>query len=184
RDYKKKTDPVYGNSWRYFKLWPVFEYEYDDRGNLSFNLLSLLPFRDPEGYEKLYQPFWTIIEYSRLESGEKRLGLLLRIYYQRWGDDFMYIKIPFIFSYGSSDEILVELSFLFSMFAYCNDSEGKYLRLFWIPLKIGEGTASKIAKRETVNELSNKVYWEELTRLRHANLRVKNEFILYSMNIF
>jgi hypothetical protein len=154
RDYKTKPSPEYGSSWRYFKIWPLFQYEYDDRGNLSFNLLSLFPFRDPDGYEKLYQPFWTLFEYRRLESGEKRLGLLLRFYFQRWNDDLLSVKMPVLFSYGSSKNSNIDFSFmdyftlfcynsdkggeyigiLFSMFSYSNDRDGNYIRLFWIPI--------------------------------------------------
>ncbi len=154
REYKTRPSPEYGTSWRYFKIWPLFQYEYDDRGNLSFNLLSLFPFRDPDGYEKLYQPFWTLFEYRRLESGEKRFGLFLRIYFQRWSEDLMNVKIPVLFSYGSSRNSSIDLSFLdyctllcynndkngehisilFSMFSYSDDRDGNYIRLFWIPI--------------------------------------------------
>lgn len=166
RDYKDKPSPVYGTSWRYFKIWPLFQYEYDDRGNLSFNLLSLLPFRDPEGYEKLYQPFWTLFEYRRLESGEKRFGLLLRLYYQRWGKDFLNIKIPLLFSFGSFEKAGAKLSFfdfftlfcynsnqggkyigmLFSMFAYGSEGDDSFIRLFWIPIKLTSSSDSHIAE--------------------------------------
>ncbi len=139
RDYKKEPSPTYGRSWRYYKIWPLFQYEYDDRGNYSFNLLSLLFWRDPDGYEKMYQPFWTLFEYRTFQSGEKRLGLLLRTYYQRWGEDFLYIKIPLLFSYARSNGRLVELSFLLRMFSYSDDSRGEYLRLLWIPIRLGDG---------------------------------------------
>ena len=178
RDYKKKPSPVYGFSWRYFKIWPFFQYEYDDRGNLSFNSLSLFPFRDPEGYEKLYQPFWTIFEYKRFQSGEKRLGLILRLYYQRWGNDFINIKIPILFSYGSfqsssnklslwdyctifcynNDERGKYISLFFSMFCYNNDIDGNYIRLFWIPIYLKKGNSKgitisthKTSERNTTN---------------------------------
>ncbi len=174
RDYKGKPSPEYGNSWRYFKIWPLFQYEYDDRGNLSFNLLSLLPFRDPEGYEKLYQPFWTLFEYRRLGSGEKRFGLLLRLYYQRWGEDFLNIKIPLLLSFGSFGNNTVKLSFLdfftlfcynadqsgkyigilFSMFAYGREGDGSYIRLFWIPIQISANSETQItgANNKTITE--------------------------------
>ena len=139
RDYLSRPDPSYGWSWRYFKIWPLFQYEYDDRGNVSFNLLSLLPWRDPEGYERLYQPFWTLFEYKRTAEGERRLGILLRLYYQRWGHDYLDIKVPFLFSYSSRSEQLTELSFLMSMFSYYVSPDGAYIRLFWIPLRLGEG---------------------------------------------
>ncbi len=158
REYNKEPNPVYGTSWRYFKIWPLFQYEYDDRGNVSFNMLSLLPFRDREGYEKLYQPFWTLFEYRRLQSGEKRLGLLLRLYYQQWGEDFIKVKMPLLFSVGffagrankltfldhftlfcyNNDEYGRHIGMLFSMFCYNNDRDGNYIRLFWIPVSLGK----------------------------------------------
>ena len=125
REYKNKPSPEYGNSWRYFKIWPLFQYEYDDRGNLSFNTLSLFPFRDPEGYEKLYQPFWTLFEYRRLESGEKRLGILLRLYYQRWNEDLLNVKMPVLFSYGSSENSRIgnyPLWIICTLFCYNSDN--------------------------------------------------------------
>jgi hypothetical protein len=169
RDYNGKPNPEYGNSWRYFKIWPLFQYEHDDRGNLSFNLLSLLPFRDPEGYEKLYQPFWTLFEYRRFESGEKRFGLFLRLYYQRWGVDFLNIKVPVLLSYGSSGSTSTKLTFfdyftlfcynndrngkyfgmMFSMFAYASEGDSSYMRFFWIPIQLSEST---VKKEEAGNE--------------------------------
>jgi hypothetical protein len=139
REYRKEPSPIYGSSWRYFKIWPLFQYERDNRGNMSFNTLSLLPWRDPEGYERLYQPFWTLFEYRRLEGGERRFGMLLRLYYQRWGDNFLHIKVPFLFTLGRENDRLTELSFLMSMFSYRRDGAGRRLRLFWIPFPLGGG---------------------------------------------
>ncbi len=142
REYKNHESPEYGTSWRYFKIWPLMQYEYDDRENFSFNLFSFFPMRDPEGYEKLYQPFWTILEYRRFKSGEKRMGLICRIYYQRWGKDFLNIKIaPLLFSYDSSNGMLNNLSFLFSMFGYNNNYDERYIKIFWIPISIGVGSS-------------------------------------------
>ncbi len=142
RDYRTTTHPVYGNKWRYFKIWPLFQYEHDDRGNMTFNMLSLLPFRDPEGYERMYQPFWTLFEYRRFQCGERRLGLLLRLYYQRWGDHYLHVKIPILFTYSESGNRVREVSILLSMFSYENTPAGRYLRLLWIPLRIGNGDPS------------------------------------------
>lgn len=141
RDYNY-DHKYYGKSWRYFKLWPLFQYEKNDRGDISFNFLSLLPFRDPYGYEKMYQPLWSIVEYRKFSDGEKRLGLLLRTYYQRWDDKSFTAKMAFIipiFTYSDYNDKITELSFLFSLFAYTNSSTGSYIRLFWIPIRIGEG---------------------------------------------
>ena len=134
RDYLTKPNPVYGNSWRMVKIWPLLKFEWNDKGYFLFNLLSLLPWRDPEGYEKLYKPFWTIIEYSQLQSGEKRFGLLFRTFFQRWSKNFIEIKIPFLFTFKKSKGNLNNISFLLSMFSYTNNNMERYLRLFWIPI--------------------------------------------------
>ena len=141
RDYLKE-DEYYGHSWRYLKLWPLVQAEWNDRDMFSVNILSLLPFRDTMGYEKLYQPFWTLFEYRRKPDGEKHLGLLLRTYYQVWSDDFFKMKIPLIVTYESRGETVRDFSVILNSFGYERDSGGTYLKLFWIPVRIGDGLPS------------------------------------------
>ncbi len=141
RDYHRNADPYYGRRWRYFKLWPVFSVEYNDLGDRAFNLLALLPFRDREGYERLYQPFWSVIEFEGFRSGERRLGLLLRLYRQRWGPDFFHVRIPFLISAARRENRLTELTFFEHMLGYQMRPKGRYMRLFWIPIRIGEAVA-------------------------------------------
>ncbi|MBN2077968.1 MAG: hypothetical protein JW838_03325 [Spirochaetes bacterium] len=143
RDYHRSVDSYYGKRWRYFKLWPIFSIEYNDLGDRAFNLLALLPFRDRQGYERLYQPFWSIIEYERFRSGERRLGLLLRLYRQRWGDTFFHFKVPFLISAARRENRLTELTFFEHMFGYQMKPGGRYMRLFWIPIRIGEPVATR-----------------------------------------
>jgi hypothetical protein len=138
RDYKKGASPYYGNRWSYLKLWPVFRYESNDRGDVHFNMLSLLPFRDPAGYEKIYDPLWSIVEYHR-EKDVRRFGLLLRTYYQCWDDRSFRSRIPLLFSYESRDGNIRELLFLCSMFGYEKDKTGSYIRVVWVPIRTGEG---------------------------------------------
>ena len=185
RDYKKEPSPTYGRSWRYLKVWPLFQYEYDERGNKSFNFFSLLPWRDPDGYEKMYQPFWTLVEYRKLQSGEKRLGFLLRIYYQRWSKDFLYIRIPLIFSYGESNDRLVELSFLLRMFSYSDNSRGRYLRLLWIPIRLGDGHPD--GEREEAQEGVVHTFLDAPDNYRRGVFPYNGDwhtFVLYSKNLF
>ncbi|MCP4138573.1 MAG: hypothetical protein GY754_46875 [bacterium] len=143
RDYNH-NNAYYGKTWRFFKFWPVFKIEYNDQGDHSFEFLSLLPLRDPEGYERLYNPLWSIVEYRRFRNGEKRLGLLLRTYYQRWNERYIQLRIPLLFSLERNDNKVTELSFLMWMFSYKNNREGRYMRIFWIPIRLGEGTAVSV----------------------------------------
>jgi len=138
RDYSRKHE-YYGRSWRYFKLWPLVQVEWNDTGLYGINVLSLLPFRDVEGYEKLYQPFWTLFEYRERPDGEKHLGFLLRTYYQVWNDDFFKMKIPLIVNYEKRGDIIKEFTVLLRSFGYEKDKDGTYLKFLWIPLKIGDG---------------------------------------------
>ena len=138
RSYHTGPDSYFGNEWRYFKMWPIFSVEYNDRGDRAFNMLSLLLFRDREGYERMYQPFWSIVEYVRLRNGEQRLGLFLRLWFQRWDDNSFSCKIPFMISVGRRDNRLTELAFLEYMFGYSVNRKGRFCRIFWIPVRIGD----------------------------------------------
>ncbi|MCX7678366.1 MAG: hypothetical protein N2316_04030 [Spirochaetes bacterium] len=137
REYLDKPSRQYGSRWRYIKLWPLFQFESDDRGNVAFNMLSILPWRDPDGYEMMYQPFWTLFEYRRFHDGEQRMGFFLRLYYQRWNENFFVMKIPFLFTYESENGQLRELSFLLSMFSYGQFDDGFRFRFLWIPFTRG-----------------------------------------------
>jgi hypothetical protein len=160
RDYAIKHE-YYGNSWRYFKLWPLLQVEWSDSGMYSVNVLSLLPFRDTRGYEKLYQPFWTLYEYRRKPDGEKHLGLLLRTYYQVWSDDFFKMKIPLVINYESRGDTVTEFTMLLSSFGYEKDREGAYLKLFWIPLKIGQGDETLALKNDNEDIRDNEYKKED-----------------------
>jgi len=169
RDYSV-THEYYGNSWRYFKLWPLLQVEWNDLDMYSINILSLLPFRDTDGYEKLYQPFWTLFEYRRKPDGEKHLGILLRTYYQVWDDNYFKMKIPLIVTYEKRGETVREFSVLLNSFGYEKDSEGAYLKLFWIPLKIGEGDSSLAVVEESEELLpEDELYDEKYVKLTGFN---------------
>ncbi|MEJ5361869.1 MAG: hypothetical protein WHV26_07370 [Spirochaetota bacterium] len=133
RDYSNEHQR-YGKHWRFYKLWPLFHYEYNDKGDSSFAFLSIIPFRDEEGYERLYQPFFSIIEYSKQSNGDRRFGLLLRTYFQRWNDNYFAMKIPFIISYSERSSVLNHISLLLSFFSYTNDDAVQELCIGWIPV--------------------------------------------------
>lgn len=155
RDYSVAHE-YYGNSWRYFKIWPFMQIEWNDKDMYSINILSLLPFRDTMGYEKLYQPFWTLFEYRKKPDGEKHLGILLRTYYQVWSDNMFKMKIPLVLTYDRRGESIKEFSFLLSSFGYEKDSDGSYVKFFWIPFRIGEGDSS-ISFNESNDEISEEM---------------------------
>jgi hypothetical protein len=141
----------YGRSWRYVKLWPLFQVEWNDIGLYAINVLSLLPFRDSDGYEKLYQPFWTLFEYRTKPDGEKHLGLILRTYYQVWNKDFFKMKIPVIISYEKRKTGITDFTILLGSFGYEKKRKGSYLKFLWIPVRIGEGDEDLIGQNDEAN---------------------------------
>lgn len=143
REYKNEPSDYYGYRWHFLKVWPLFRYESNDKGDVHFNFLSILPFRDPAGYEKIYDPLFSLVEYHR-ERGVSRFGLLMRTYFQCWDERVFQSRVPFLFRYASVDGHLTEFTVLFSMFGYEERKEGAYLRLFWIPVRIGEGSPDAI----------------------------------------
>lgn len=160
----------YGRSWSYFKFWPLLQVEWSDSGFYSLNILSLLPFRDTAGYERLYQPFWTLFEYRVKPGGQRHLGLLLRTYYQVWDSNLMKIKVPLLFNYTSWKGGLRELCFIAHAFGYERDSSGAYVRIFWIPLRVGDGVDDKGEKLADEEDAGNGCISDEWFNSMHGNL--------------
>lgn len=144
RDYSY-THEFYGRSWRYFKIWPLMQVEWSDSGLYSLNVLSLLPFRDTAGYERMYQPFWTLFEYRERPDGVKHMGIMLRTYYQVWSSDFMKIKVPLLLNYTSREGAVTEFCVLAHAFGFEKEADAAYMRILWIPVRIGEGTGADTA---------------------------------------
>jgi len=174
RDYKIRHE-YYGNSWRYFKIWPLLNIEWSDSGLYSINILSLLPFRDTMGYEKLYGTFWTLFEYRKNPEGTKYLGFLFRTYYQVWSDDYFKFKIPAIVSYEKKGGAVRELTFILEGFGYDSDRKGSYVKLFWIPIRIGKGYVD--GKEDIADNGNDETFDEPIYSLKYAsNLREEGSF--------
>lgn len=139
RDYQYMHE-FYGRSWRYFKIWPLMHVEWSDSGFYSLNVLSLLPFRDAEGYERMYQPFWSLFEYRVKPDGVKHLGVLMRTYYQVWSEHYTKIKIPLLLDYTSREGMVTRFCTLARAFGYESEIDATYMRVLWIPFRIGRGT--------------------------------------------
>lgn len=132
-----EDDIYYGKIWNFYKLWPLFEYESNDRGDFSFKTLSLLPFRDLEGYERIYSPFWSLLEYSSF-NGNKKFGLFFRTYFQYWNEDLFISKVPFIYSYKSYKEDIFCFTVFFEMFGTVKNEKGAFFKIFYFPVKYSD----------------------------------------------
>lgn len=131
REYRN-PDPYYGSRWSYFKIWPLFHWEKSDNGNRDFSLLSVLPFRDPDGYERIYGPIFSLAEYHR-RGDETGFGLLMRTFYLYRKGDYFSWKVPLLASYESYNGAVSDWSVLLGAFGYFRDTRGSGVRLFWYP---------------------------------------------------
>jgi len=165
RDYKK-SHKYYGKEWRYFKVWPLFNVEYNDKGDFSFRMVSIFPFRDPDGYEKLYSPFWSLIEYKKIGNKEKRFGFLMRTYFQRWGDDFYEMKIPFVVSLKRVKGNFCNFTFLFDAFGYVREKNRSSIKFFWFKFNLFEDkkTDESVCLNKSV-KLKSKISYKKISYL-------------------
>jgi hypothetical protein len=78
--YKRERDEE-----RYVKVWPVFSYSKSTSGALSFRMLTLLPVRSDE-FERVWGPYYSLVEYNRYENQDRYFSLLFRTYSRYWND--------------------------------------------------------------------------------------------------
>ncbi len=69
----------------YFKIWPIFQYIKDSRGNAGFRTLVLWPWRSDE-FEKIWGPLYSLLEYQVYENGDRYFATMFRIYSQYWNE--------------------------------------------------------------------------------------------------
>lgn len=114
----------------YLKLWPFYRYYKDAEGNLSWNTLSLFPVKSII-LERIWDPIWSIVEYSSFINGEKRFSLLTRLYTQRWTEEENHIYIPLIVDY-SSEKNKLEWKVLYGLIGYSKKENKSSYTLFWL----------------------------------------------------
>lgn len=174
-------DSYYSKEWNYYKLWPLVSYETNSRGDFSFRTFALLFFRDPEGYTRMYSPFWSVVEYSSF-NGNKKFGLLMRTYFQYWNEDVFYSKVPGIFTYKSRNREMQQFTFLFNLFGVVRRVDGSYFRFFYYPFKYSEkkGNTKIAAFDNNIDTFSE--FEKELNLLDFNNQKkYNNVFFGYSV---
>ena len=96
-------------------------------------MLSIFFFRDPDGYERLYLPVVSLLEYHKRKDVSS-FGLLFRTYYQYRKGNYFQWAVPLIANYSSYNGRTTNFSFLFSSFGYFHDERGQGFKFFWIPI--------------------------------------------------
>ena len=118
-----------GKTDTYYKIWPFFRMHKDREGNLEWNFLSLFPTRS-QTIERVWSPFWSLIEYHKFANGEKRLHLFFRLYTQRWTQDELYISIPLLFELAWS-KYYKKIQIFYGLFGYERVRDIGRVQLFW-----------------------------------------------------
>ncbi|MCB1160201.1 MAG: hypothetical protein H7A25_16835 [Leptospiraceae bacterium] len=113
----------------YYKLWPLFRYHKDSEGNLFWNTLTLFPIKSIH-LERIWDPIFSIVEYSKYINGEKRLSLLVRLYTQRWSKEEFHLYIPLLLDFSIKEENK-NWEVLYGLIGYERKGEGKKFKLFW-----------------------------------------------------
>ncbi|MBI3395252.1 MAG: hypothetical protein HY042_05415 [Spirochaetia bacterium] len=120
----------------YLKIWPLFNYMEDSKGNSSFRTLDILwPWRD-DTMDRLWGPVWSLAEYRTMENGDRYFSVLFRLYSQYWNEQefhlfflgFEFHKTPRYWSF----------EFLGGLFGFRRDyavdikPPENTIRLFWL----------------------------------------------------
>jgi len=126
----KQEYPGTGRSDLYWKFWPLLRYHRDSEGNSGWNTISLIPVRF-EALEEIWEPIFSIIEYKKLNNGEKRLHLVSRLYTQRWSEEEFHLHIPLLAEY-TINESGFKYDFLYGLVGLDTRSEKSKVKLFWL----------------------------------------------------
>ena len=70
----------------YLKIWPFFQYIENSEGRTEFRSLVLWPWRSDQ-FEKVWGPYYSLVEYKHHENDDRYFSLLLRLYSQYWNED-------------------------------------------------------------------------------------------------
>jgi len=121
---------------RWTQLWPLFHYGRNERGEVRFQALSLLPRRAQGRAESLWGPFFTLYRYERDATGLKReSGLFGLIRHhrrsERTGRGMRYVNVLGVASYHRRTGVGKSFSILGGLIGYERVGPRKALRLFW-----------------------------------------------------
>lgn len=116
----------------YWKLWPLVRYYKDAEGNFVWNTLAIIPVRF-EVMEEVWEPIFSIVEYRRLNNGEKRLHFLARTYTHRWSETETHIHIPLLADY-SKTETGFSYDFFYGLLGIDTREEDNRYKILWMEI--------------------------------------------------
>lgn len=117
-------------------LWPIFTYRWDDEGNASFQILSILEPLMPENraIERNYSPLWGLYRYARNARGDSLHSLLWNLFRREAGEGHRRLELlgPLILAERNAER--GRFSILRGLIGFGRDGEERYFKLLYIKL--------------------------------------------------
>jgi len=118
-------------------LWPLFQYHGRNDGENGssggFSTLSLLWFRDPDGFDRNWSVFWKLFEYTWEAGGRRSTRFIWRLYRHDRGPDGRRVQLGPLASYRRDSDGR-RLSLLMGLFEYGSMHGRRHVRLLYLPL--------------------------------------------------
>ena len=114
-------------------LWPLFVYNRNTKGVMSFSLPAPVePILNKEGIEKNWAPFWRLYQQRWNDRGDSAASLLWNLYWhESRGDDLAYELFPLLRYQKTSQHHEVQI--LKGLVNYRDEANQRQLHLLWLP---------------------------------------------------
>lgn len=147
---------------RYLKIWPLFRYQSDTRGNMSFRTITLLPWRSDQ-FEKVWGPYYSLMEYNRYENGDRYFSLFFRMYAQYWNASEFHLFLLGLFEFHSTPDYW-SFKILGGLFGYRRDyarpaAEPLLEPLSPLPARLGPTPEADVMGRPLPGRNSFYLFW-------------------------
>lgn len=116
----------------YIRLWPLLSYERKKDDTLKLSLLSPLWFREGDGFQRNYSPFWTLYEYRRDKEGNRLSRVLWRLYRHERTASSRSLELIHLLAYRREGREKIRLSLLRGLLEYKREGSEKTLRFLYL----------------------------------------------------
>jgi hypothetical protein len=119
---------------RRLRIWPFFYYRHEKEGDIYLYWPALLPF-DHEGFERNWNPIFTLYEYRRNAQGASESKFLWGFYVHRQNSTRELYELSFFFTYYTAENVAY-FSLLKGLLEYRGDGGKHALRVLYSPWPI------------------------------------------------
>ncbi len=141
--YEYLTGPYAGTDRTEIKFWPLFKYRKERDGDVSVSILSPLWFKDPEGFDAIWDPLFRVYHEDRQEDGSVLTRVLWGLYSSLYDDLGYSASIwPLATDWGEVEGRGAWLTVLGGLWEHRTRGDRDAYRLFWIPF--GDDIAEEV----------------------------------------